>query len=71
MTLILSVLTQENVVQVSDRRLTWISGPKKGEVADDSSNKIVLFEQRMAFGYTGLTEVDGADLEAGPFPKPT
>ena len=59
MTLILSAATEEYVVQVSDRRLTWISDPKTGQTADDDSNKAVLFEHRMAFAYTGLAEVEG------------
>ena len=56
MTLILSFLTQEYVVQVSDRRLT---DARTGQLVEDDSNKAVLFCGRMAFGYTGLAQLEG------------
>lgn len=53
MTLVLSYLTPDFVVQVSDRRLTW----SNGSVADDSSNKATVYCGRMAFAYTGLAQI--------------
>jgi hypothetical protein len=72
MTLILSALTHEYVVQVSDRRVTNL---RTGQPMPDTINKAVLFCGHISFGYTGLAEVDGlsADrwlaqhlLEGGP-----
>lgn len=59
MTFILSCATHDAVYQVSDRRLTWLGGPDAGTVKDDESNKAVLIDGRMAFGYTGIAEVEG------------
>jgi hypothetical protein len=55
MTLVLSCATPEYIVQVSDRHLTW----PNGQLADDNTNKVVLFCRRVAFAYTGLAEIDG------------
>lgn len=59
MTFILSCATENAVYQVSDRRLTWLGGPSPGSVKDDESNKAVLIDGRMAYGYTGIAEVGG------------
>jgi hypothetical protein len=56
MTLILSLLTPWYVVQVADRRLTFV---QTGRVAPHKTNKIVLFKNQMAFGYTGLADLGG------------
>jgi len=56
MTLVLSCLTPDYVIQVSDKRITRISD---GAVVDDLRNKGTLFCAQMAFGYTGLAEIDG------------
>lgn len=56
MTLILSVLTKDYVVQASDRRLTNAS---TGEVVDDDANKAVVFNGHLAVGYTGLSRIRG------------
>lgn len=53
MTLILSYLTQDFVVQVSDRRLTW----DDGRLADDNANKATLYCGRAAIGYTGRAQI--------------
>lgn len=53
MTLVLTCLTKEYVLQVSDRRLTW----PNGRVADDNANKAVLLANQMAFAYTGRARV--------------
>ena len=57
MTLVLSCATSDFVFQVSDRRLTYVSGPKKGQTADDEANKAVIVGHRMAFGYTGIATI--------------
>ncbi len=52
MTLILVLGNRENVVQISDRRLT-----ADGSIVDEESDKagvLVCLNARMAFGYTGL-----------------
>ena len=52
MTLIVALGNTEQVIQISDRRLTC-----DGKLIDDESNKCgVLFclNARMAFGFTGL-----------------
>jgi len=51
-TLILSAVVGDNIVQVSDRRLT-----RNGRLEDDSSNKAVLFCNRFCLSYTGLAHV--------------
>ncbi|HEY3935768.1 MAG TPA: hypothetical protein VGL65_14235 [Gemmatimonadales bacterium] len=59
MTLILACLTPTHVYQVSDRRLTALSGASAGAPMDDERNKAVLFEGNIAFGYTGLADLPG------------
>src|SRR5216110_2594679 len=56
MTMILSCATQRYVVQVSDRRVTNML---TGHCLDDDSNKAVVWCGRVAFAYTGLSEVGG------------
>jgi len=53
MTLILSCLTNEYVIQVSDRRLTF----PNGEIAEDNENKAVDWAGQVIFGYTGLARI--------------
>ena len=53
MTLVLSFLTQDFILQVSDRRLTW----PDGSVEDDNTNKATIYCGRMALGYTGLAQI--------------
>jgi hypothetical protein len=53
MTLVLSCITPSFVVQVSDRRLTKLDG----SLADDETNKAVLFLGHFVFSYTGLAYV--------------
>lgn len=55
MTLILGCLTEHCVYQVSDRRLMF---PNR-KIADERSNKSVLLDGRVAFGYTGISRVAG------------
>jgi hypothetical protein len=53
MTLVLSCITPDFVVQVSDRRLTKLDG----SLDDDETNKAVLFLGHFVFAYTGLAYV--------------
>ena len=57
MTLVLSCITRDFIVQVSDRRLTWLNGPNSGSVADDERNKAVVVCNRLVFAYSGLAEI--------------
>lgn len=57
MTLILSLTTPDCVVQVSDRRLTWINTSGVVGVKEDDRNKAVVVCNRAAVGYTGLAEI--------------
>jgi len=57
LTLIISCITQARVVQVSDRRLTYVMGPNSGQLADDERNKVLLVDGTLAMSYTGLAEV--------------
>jgi len=57
MALIITAVTRDGIVQVSDRRLT-----KGGQVYDDSSNKAVCIscsDGRSAISYAGLAEIGG------------
>jgi hypothetical protein len=57
MTLILSFATNDFAFQISDRRLTFISGANSGNIAEDDRNKAVLVAHRMSVGYTGLANL--------------
>lgn len=54
MTLIITVANDENIIQVSDRRLSY----SKGKPNDESNKAIVMYcnDARMVIGYTGLAE---------------
>ncbi|MBM3167011.1 MAG: hypothetical protein FJZ94_06165 [Chloroflexi bacterium] len=54
MTIILTCLTWQYIVQVSDRRLT-----KNGKLYEDNANKAIDFCGQMAFAYSGLAELEG------------
>jgi hypothetical protein len=53
MTLVISCLTEEYAIQVSDRRLT----NSRGEVVEDNENKAIDWGGQVAFGYTGLARI--------------
>ena len=57
MTLILSCINKDTIYQISDRRLIQLQEPYS--VVDDESNKAVLLDGRIAFGYTGLASLGG------------
>ncbi len=72
MTLILSTLTLDYVVQVSDRRLTGIRKELDGTVSVSTplpveATKAVVFEYHTSFGYTGLAQLPRSKrVKAGP-----
>jgi hypothetical protein len=55
MTLILTCLAHEHIVQVADRRLTM----PDGKLYDDDTNKAVFYCGRVAVAYTGLALMEG------------
>jgi hypothetical protein len=55
-TLVLTVLTHHEVIQVSDRRFTYLRGDEVLK-RDDEKNKAVLFCGRLMFSFTGLGEL--------------
>ena len=63
MTLILNCLTDDYVLQVSDRRLTFAGGSRSGQVMDDDRNKAVVWNGIIAFAYTGVTPVDDENTD--------
>jgi hypothetical protein len=63
MTLVLSLATQHFVVQVSDRKVTHLD---TGEAMSLNTNKMVLFCNRMAFGFTGPSAI--CDATGGLIP---
>jgi hypothetical protein len=59
MTQILAALTQEYVLVVSDRQLTFVSGPRKGQIRDDDTCKLVSLCGVWGVAYTGFSELEG------------
>jgi len=55
-TLILTCLTDEVVLQASDQRLT---DPKTGAVRDEYANKAIVFDGAIALAYTGISRIPG------------
>jgi len=53
-TLILTAVTRDSIVQVSDRRLTR----SDGTLFDDNTTKAILFCGRLAIGYTGSAFIE-------------
>jgi hypothetical protein len=52
-TFVLSAITHNEIVQVSDRRFTFVNPDGSVQRRDDESNKMVLFCGRIMFGFTG------------------
>ena len=61
MTIILSTITRDYVVQVVDRRLT---DTITRELCDDDATKAVLFHGHIAWAYTGLSKLPQPHLSA-------
>ncbi len=56
MTLILTYLANDYIVQASDRRLSYWDG-QKVVVTDHDSNKALIYKNRFVFAYTGLADL--------------
>jgi len=63
MTLVLSLLTNHEVIQVSDRRFTFMRG-QRVVGCDDEKNKAVVWCGRAAFAFTGVGDI-GPDRRTG------
>lgn len=59
MTQILAALTQEYVLVASDRQLTFASGPRQGQIAEDNSCKLVSLCGNWGIAYTGFAQLQG------------
>jgi hypothetical protein len=58
-TQILAALTHEYVVVASDRKLTFSSGPRRGQTADDNTCKLVSLCGVWGIAYTGFSQLEG------------
>lgn len=59
MTQVISVITKDYALLASDRRLTIGEGPRRGDVADDDTCKLVSVCNIFGIGYTGLAHFEG------------
>jgi hypothetical protein len=59
MTQVIATITREYALLVADRRLTFISGPKQGQLMDDDTCKLVSLCNTCGIGYTGLAQLEG------------
>jgi hypothetical protein len=56
MTMILTCITKDFIVQASDRRLSAATG-KTVQVVEDHSNKALIYSNHFVFAYTGLVKL--------------
>ena len=56
MTMILTCLTKDFIVQVSDRRISYMKD-NKVQWADDQSNKALVYKKQFVFAYTGQAKI--------------
>lgn len=59
MTQILAAITNNYVLLATDRRLTYAVGPKKGQLFDDDTCKLVNFCNYSGLAYSGLAQIEG------------
>jgi hypothetical protein len=59
-TLILSLMTPDFVLQASDRMVTYL---ETGEAKESNRNKMVVLSNRMIFGFSGLAELEGKNTD--------
>lgn len=59
MTQILGVVTHDYALLASDRRLSFVTGPRAGQVADDDACKLVCLCNAMGIAYTGVAVISG------------
>lgn len=60
MTQVIAAVTQDYVLLVADRRLTFLDGPRPGRLVDDDTCKLVSLCNTSGIGYTGLAQIEGA-----------
>lgn len=60
MTQVIAAVTQDYVLLVADRRLTFLNGPTQGQLADDDTCKLVSLCNTSGIGYTGLARIEGS-----------
>lgn len=63
MTLILSLVTQDYALMVSDRQVTFTTGPRAGEPAHEDTCKLVFFCGMWGIAYTGWAELQGVSTD--------
>jgi hypothetical protein len=61
-TQILAAITHDFALMASDRRLTFVSGPRAGRIADDNTCKLVSLCNIAGIAYTGLAHVSGMPM---------
>jgi hypothetical protein len=59
MTLIATLVAENVLVQVSDRRISFLHPDGKISLRDDLTNKAVIFENRATLAFTGFAELEG------------
>jgi hypothetical protein len=59
MTQVISAITQDYVLLVADRRLTFLGGSSPGQIADDDACKLVSLCNVCGIGYTGVARMGG------------
>jgi hypothetical protein len=60
MTQIIVAVTSEYALLAADRRLTFLSRPQKGQIADDDTCKLVSLCNICGIGFTGVAEIEGS-----------
>jgi len=60
MTQAISVITKDYALLASDRRLTLGEGPRRGEITDDDTCKLVSLCNTCGIGYSGLAHFEGS-----------
>ncbi len=60
MTQVIAAVTQDYVLLVADRRLTYVGGQQNGQLRDDDTCKLVSLCNTSGIGYTGLAQIEGA-----------
>jgi len=60
MTQAISVITKDYALLASDRRLIFGDGPRRGELADDDTCKLVSVCNICGVGYTGLAKIEAS-----------
>jgi hypothetical protein len=60
MTQIIGTITQDYILLAADRRLTFVSGPHKGQLAEDDECKLVSLCNICGISYTGWARIENA-----------